>query len=212
MIAKLYYNSILMKYDVIVVGGGASGLSCILTLVSSRSRGWAWAENRKYALFDTNGSDLYKAYLKNVPGVEPMTGSQLIEFIKKQIQEWGGAEFFQEKVSRIERTEDGWKLFTEPGKEYEASFVVLATGFHSFDIEVKGADIQVVENPRSPKPGRIMIKHVDFEVAPNLFVTGTLAGLSSHFTSCAGSGVEVAAEILSRMAGKRIVIHDVPQE
>jgi uncharacterized FAD-dependent dehydrogenase len=47
---------------------------------------------------------------------------------------------------------------------------------------------------------------------PNLFVVGTLAGLSSHFTSCAGSGVEVAIEILSRMAGKRIVIHDVPQD
>ena len=42
----------MMKYDVVIVGGGASGLSCALTLVSARGRGWQWAEGRKYLLFD----------------------------------------------------------------------------------------------------------------------------------------------------------------
>jgi thioredoxin reductase len=197
-------------YDVIIVGGGASGLACALTLASSRGRGWSWAEGRTYLVLDTGESDLHKAYLKNVPGVQPMTGTQLLEVIREQIRDWGGVEFSNEKVVEIKKDGEVYKVYTETGKEYSAKYVVLAGGFKEFSI--KGLELEVVENPKSPKPGRVMIKHKDFEAMPNLFVVGTLAGLSSHFTSCAGSGVEVAIEILSRMAGKRIVIHDAPQD
>jgi len=200
----------LAMYDVIIVGGGASGLACALTLASSRGRGWSWAEGRTYLVFDTGESDLHKAYLKNVPGVQPMTGTQLLEVIREQIKDWGGVEFSNEKVVEIKKDGEVYKVYTEAGKEYSAKYVVLAGGFKEFSI--KGLELEVVENPKSPKLGRVMIKHKDFEAMPNLFVVGTLAGLSSHFTSCAGSGVEVAIEILSRMAGKRIVIHDVPQD
>ncbi|WP_448588364.1 FAD-dependent oxidoreductase [Thermocrinis sp.] len=196
-------------HDVIIVGGGASGLACALTLASAKGRSWDWAENRSYLVFDVGDSDLNKAYLRNVPGVMPISGKELLDAIQKQIDDWGGVDILKEKVVEIRKEEDHYKVITEKG-EYEAKYVVLACGFKSFDI--KGLELELVENPKSPKPGRVMIKHRDYEVMPNLFVAGTLAGLSSHFTSCAGSGVEVAIEILSRMAGKRIVIHDVPQD
>jgi len=186
-------------------------LACALTLVSARGRDWSWAENRKYLVFDTAESDLNKAYLKNVPGLQPLSGKELLRIIRKQIEDWGGVEFSQERVIKINREEDGnYKVITESGAQYSSTYLVLACGFKEFSIE--GLGLEVIENPKSPKPGRVMIKHRDYEVLPNLFVVGTLAGLSSHFTSCAGSGVEVAVEILSRMAGKRIVIHDVPQD
>ncbi len=199
-----------MRYDVAIVGGGASGLSCALTLVSARGRGWQWAEGRRYIVFDTDNSDLKKALLRNVPGLDNVLGTDLLQKIREQIDQWGGVDFLQEEVKSIWKKEEGFELQTTSGKSFTADYVVLAGGFHSFNIE--GLQVEVVENPKSPKPGRVMIKHKDFEVDKNLFVAGTLAGLSSHFTSCAGSGVEVAIEILSRFAGKRIVIHDVPQK
>lgn len=206
----LLYNNTLMRYDVAIVGGGASGLSCALTLVSARGRGWQWAEGRRYIVFDTDNSDLKKALLRNVPGLDNVLGTDLLQKIREQIDQWGGVDFLQEEVKSIRKKEEGFELQTTSGKSFTADYVVLAGGFHSFNIE--GLQVEVVENPKSPKPGRVMIKHKDFEVDKNLFVAGTLAGLSSHFTSCAGSGVEVAIEILSRFAGKRIVIHDVPEK
>lgn len=204
------YNNKLMKYDVIIVGGGASGLACALTLASARGRGWQWAEGRRYLLFDLKDSDLRKAFLKNVPGLDPTAGTELLEKIRKQIKDWGGVDMLEEEVVRVERAEDVFEVESYSGKVFTSDYVVLASGFHSFNI--KGLQVEVVDNPKSPKPGRVMIKHKDYEVDKNLFVVGTLAGLSSHFTSCAGSGVEVAIEILSRFAGKRIVIHDIPEE
>lgn len=68
-----------------------------------KGRGWSWAEGRTYLVFDTGESDLHKAYLKNVPGVQPMTGTQLLEVIRKQIKDWGGVEFSNEKVVEIKK-------------------------------------------------------------------------------------------------------------
>ena len=200
----------MMKYDVVIVGGGACGLSCALTLVSARGRGWQWAEGRKYLLFDLKGSDLNKAFLRNVPGLDPIAGTDLLEKIKEQIKGWGGVDMLEEEVVRVEKKGDVFEVESSYGKVFIADYVVLAGGFHNFNI--RGLQVEVMDNPKSPKPGRVVIKHKDYEVDKNLFVVGTLAGLSSHFTSCAGSGVEVAVEILSRFAGKRIVIHDVPEQ
>ena len=201
-----------MRYDVVIVGGGASGLSCALTLASSRGRGWEWAENRKYLVIDTGRSDMNRALFNNVPGVpKGTTGRELIDTIKNQIESYGGVDFLEEEVTKVEGETGNFKIFTKGGKEIEGGIVVLASGFHGFDIECEG--VKVVDNPRSPKPGRVMIEHdEDFRVKEDLYVAGLLAGGSSMFTVAAGIGVQVAINILSSWAGKPVVIHDVPQK
>jgi len=201
-----------MDYDVVIVGGGASGLSCALTLVSSRGRGWEWAEGRRYLVLDTGRSDMNRAMFNNVPGIERgTTGKELLERMKEQIKGFGGCDFKEERVKRIEGIEGGYRVLTEAGKGYTCEQVVLASGFHRFEIEVEG--VEVVENPYSPKPGRVMVKHDgNFRVKEGLWVCGLLAGAVSMFTAAAGTGVQVAINILSQWAGKRIVIHDVPPE
>ncbi len=201
-----------LKYDVIIVGGGASGLSCALTLASAKGRGWDWAENRRYIVFDTGRSDMNRAMFNNVPGIPRGTlGTELLEKIKEQIKSYGGVDFKEEKVVKIEGEKGNFKVYTENGNVYEGDYVVLASGFHRFEIECEG--VEVVDNPKSPKPGRVMIKHDgDYKVREGLYVAGLLAGVSSMFTAAAGSGVQVAINILSEWAGKPVVIHDVPPE
>ena len=161
-------------------------------------------------------SSILHAILGLLPEGTRLTGSirfkgrELLGKIKEQIKGWGGVDMLEEEVVRVEKKGDVFEVESSYGKVFIADYVVLAGGFHNFNI--RGLQVEVMDNPKSPKPGRVVIKHKDYEVDKNLFVVGTLAGLSSHFTSCAGSGVEVAVEILSRFAGKRIVIHDVPEQ
>ena len=201
-----------MRYDVIIIGGGASGLSCALTLASAQGRGWEWAENRRYLVLDTGRSDMNRALFKNVPGVPGGTlGKELIDRIKEQIKEFGGVDFVEERATKGEGSKGSFRVYTEGGKIYESEYVVLASGFHRFDIECEG--VKVVDNPKSPKPGRVMVEHDgDYKVREGLYVAGLLAGVSSMFTAAAGSGVQVAINILSEWAGKPVVIHDVPEE
>lgn len=202
-----------MRYDVVIVGGGPAGLSCALTLASSQGRNWEWAEGRKFLVIDEGNSDLNKAMLNNVPGIPIGTlGPDLLEKIRQQIKELNDSvEFKKGKVVKVEGEKGSFKVYTESGEVYEAEYVVLASGFHRFDIECEGAE--VVDNPKSPKPGRVMVKHDgDYKVREGLFVAGLLAGVSSMFTAAAGSGVQVAINILSEWAGKPIVIHDVPSK
>ncbi len=200
-----------MRYDVIIVGGGASGLSCALTLASAQGRGWDWAENKRYLVLDTGRSDMNRALFKNVPGIEQgLTGKEILERIKAQIKSYGGVDFMEEKVVKVEGSDGEFRVFTDSGKHFESDIVVLASGFHRFDIECEG--VELVDNPKSPKPGRVMVKHDgDYKVREGLYVAGLLAGASSMFTCAAGSGVQVAINILSRWAGRPVVIHDVPE-
>ncbi len=196
----------------IVIGGGASGLSCVLTLASAKGRGWEWAEGRRYLLLDTGRSDMNRALFRNVPGVPDGTsGKDLLRRLREQVESWGGVDIVQEKAVRVEGERGSFRVLTEKGREFQSEFVVLATGFHRFDIECEG--VEVVENARSPKPGRIMVKHDgDQKVRDGLFVAGLLAGVSSMFATAAGSGVQVAVDILSEWAGSPVVVHDVPPE
>jgi len=201
-----------MRYDVVIVGGGASGLSCALTLASARGRGWDWAESRRYLVLDTGRSDMNRALFNNVPGI-PLgtTGKELLERIREQIKAYGGVDFLDDRVIKVSGAKGSFRTITEGGREFESEYVVLASGFHRFEIECEG--VEVIDNPRSPKPGRVMLKHDgEYKVREGLYVAGLLAGGSSMFTVAAGIGVQVAIDILSEWAGKPVVIHDVPEE
>ena len=207
-----------MRYDIVIVGGGPSGLSCAITIGSAVEHEMEFAKDKKVLVIDNDNSDLKSAKLNNVPGIKRGTlGKELLEEIKNQAREYPCIEIIEDTVKRISKN-GNFHIETSSGKSFEADIVVLATGFKAFDIE--GIELDVVENPLSPKPGRVMVKtNEKYEAidrsgksVENLYVAGLLAGFSSMFSCAAGSGVQVGINILNKYAGKPIVIHDVPDK
>ncbi len=207
-----------MRYDILIVGGGASGLSCAITLGSAVEHEMEFAKDKKVLVIDNGNSDLKSAKLNNVPGIKRGTlGKELLEEMKSQAKEYPCIEIIEDTVKKISKNGD-FLIETSSGKYFEASVVVLASGFKAFDIE--GIKLSVVENPLSPKPGRVMVKtNEKYEAldengnsVENLYVAGLLAGFSSMFACAAGSGVQVGINILNKYAGKPIVIHDVSEK
>lgn len=198
------------KYDVIIVGGGPAGLGCALTLASAKGH-FERGENRKYLVIDNDSSDLLKAKLNNVPGIAPGSiGRDVIKNLKEQAKMYGNVEIINGRVIKVEGEYKNFKVITEDGKEFYSDFVVFATGFHEFNIECEG--VEVIENGKSPRPGKVQLKvDHDYKIRDGLYAAGLIAGVSTMFTSAAGSGVQVACNIQAIMAGKNVVVHDVPE-
>lgn len=195
------------RYDVVIAGGGVAGLSCALTLSSSKGKG-QWAEGRRFLVIDSGKSDLLKAMLNNVPGIPAgTTGKKALEDLAAQALAFGNVEIVKGSVKKVEGARPAFIVHTEDGSAYESEIVVLATGFHSFDADVAG--VRVVPHANSPKEGRVMIVvNPDSTVRDGLYVAGILAGVSTMYATAAGSGTQVACTILSGWAGKKTVVHD----
>ena len=58
-----------MRYDVVIIGAGAAGFACALTLGSANDK-FDWAKDKKYIILDDNKSDLNVGKYFNVAGVE----------------------------------------------------------------------------------------------------------------------------------------------
>ncbi|ACO04045.1 MAG TPA: NAD(P)/FAD-dependent oxidoreductase [Persephonella sp.] len=196
-------------YDVIIIGGGPAGLTTALTLASAEGK-FPFVEGKRYLVIYDQYSDLDKALLNNVPGIEKGTyGRDLLKKIRDQVSEYGSVDLVQDRVVKAEGEKGDFRVYTESGKGFRSDILVIATGFHRFDIE--GLDINVVPHTRSPRPNKIMIENNDNLVRDGLYVAGLVAGEPTMFVSAAGSGAKVACDILSLWAGKTVVVHDVPE-
>lgn len=193
--------------DVLIIGGGAGGLSCAITIASAETK--KWFEGRRIVVVDDGTSDLKKARLFNAPGVAPGTlGSELLDIMEEQLQQYESATILRGTVQRAERLPGGRFIATlESGEEVVAHQLVLATGYKRWDVE--GLDHVPEPHPRIGKSNRIHLPHDGcFRIETDLHVAGLLAGGSSQFAIAAGIGAQVGIELLSQWAGRPTHVHD----
>jgi len=193
-------------YDVLIIGGGAAGYGCALTLASTEDK-FEWAKGRRYMMLDDGQSDILKARFYNLAGVEfGIGGDTLLQTMQKQLANYQSVQQLPLKVIKIEDNSEGFRVYCEDGSLYEATRVVLATGMHSFDIRVEG--VEIVPHEDVLKPHKIYLKHSDNIIRQGLYVAGLASGAKTMFAIANGDGVKVACQIFKEWTGKPMVAHD----
>lgn len=199
-----------MKYDLLIIGGGAAGMQCALVAGSAGQRPYA-KDKRIGIIMHQKSSHLQTALFNNVLGLKPgTTGKEILESGKEQLKSLYPQveQIEREKVTGIAGKEGHFTVTTNKGT-YTAIQVVVAVGYTDL-FNIKGLEDYIGPHPLSPESkNRIWLKNKDHLVFPGLWVAGTLAGGRSQFAIAAGSGAQVATDILTLWnEGIHSVVHD----
>ncbi|MFH4964704.1 NAD(P)-binding domain-containing protein [Gaetbulibacter sp. M235] len=197
-------------FNVLIIGGGAAGLSCALVLGSAKKI--TIAENKKIGIIThQKTSDLQNALFNNVLGLTPgTTGTSILNDGKKQLANLYPhvEQIDNEKVSEIIKVDNKFQVKTNKNS-YNADIVIIAVGYTNL-MTIKGLETYIEAHPRAAKEkNRIWLKNTDHLIEDGLYVAGTLAGWRSQFAIASGSGAQVATDILTLWnGGKHIKVHD----
>lgn len=199
-----------MNFDVLIIGGGAAGMSCALVLGSARNKTFA-AEKNIGILLHQRASHLQSAVLNNALGIPPGTqGSKILEEGPVHLAQLYPQvhQINKEKVKEITFPGSGF-IVTTNKNSYRTAIVVIAVGYTDL-VKIKGLEEYIIPHQKSPaEKNRIQLKNDDHLVNPGLYVAGTLAGHRSQYAIACGSGAAVATDILTLWNnGVHTKVHD----
>jgi len=197
-------------FDVLIIGGGVSGMSCALVLGSAEHKAFA-QDKRIGILTHQKASSLQDALFNNAYGIPTgKLGSELLTESVSQLHDLYPhvIQIPNEKVMKIEGNAGNFSITTNKSS-YHSKIVVIGIGAgNPFTIE--GLEEFVMPHQKViPEKNRIQLKNEDHKVTEGIYVTGTLAGWRSQLTIAAGSGAAVATDILTLWNnGIHVQIHD----
>ncbi len=185
-------------FDVLIIGGGVSGMSCALLFGSAKNK--PFASDKKIGVFThQKSSALQEAIFYNAYGITPgKLGSELLIESKTHLSKLYPhiIQIPDEKVIRIEGEFPEFRVISNKNTYYTKTIIVGIGSANTFDI--KGLMEFVEPHQKAlPEKQRIQLRNTDHKVADGIYVIGTLAGCRSQLTIAAGSGASVATDILS---------------
>ena len=185
-------------YDVLIIGGGVSGVSCALVLGSANKKPFA-ADKKIGIITHQKASNLQEALFNNAYGIPAGTlGADLLTQSVAQLKEQYPHvdQIENEKVLKIEGQAGNFTVVTNK-KSYLTKLVVVAiNSSQTFGIE--GLMQYVIPHKKAiPEKNRIQLINNDHLVTDGIYVAGTLAGWRSQLAIAAGSGASVATDILT---------------
>ena len=185
-------------FDLLIIGGGAAGVSCALVLGSAKKRVFV-ADKNIAIISHQKASALQDAVLNNAYGMPLYTlGSETLTNGLQQLQDAYPhiTQIPKEKVSSISGEYPLFTVTTNKGVYQTKSVVITVGNSNSFNIE--GLQNYVVPHMKTvPEKNRVQLINDDHLVADGIYVAGTLAGWRSQVAIAAGSGAAVATDILT---------------
>ena len=189
-------------FDVLIIGGGVSGISCAMVLGSAKNK--TFATDKKIGVFThQKTSSLQEALFNNAYGIVPgKLGSEILTESIAHLSETYPhiSQIPEEKVLKIENNYPEFTVVTNKNT-YKTHNIVIGIGSaNTFAIE---GLMQFVEPHKKalPEKQRIQLKNTDHKVADGIYVIGTLAGWRSQLAIAAGSGAAVATDLLTLWNG-----------
>lgn len=184
--------------DVLIIGGGVSGMSCALILGSAHKKAFV-ADKKIGIITHQKTSSLQEAIFYNAYGIAPgKLGSELLSESIQHLEESYPhvTQINNEKVLKVSGEYQNYTVVTNK-TSYHTKMIVVAIGYsNTFDIDGLNQYIEPHQKALVEKQ-RIQLKNVDHKVAEGIYVVGTLAGWRSQLTIAAGSGAAVATDILT---------------
>lgn len=197
-------------FDVLIIGGGVSSMSCALILGSAHNKPFV-ADKKIGILTHQKASSLQDALFNNAYGIPPgKLGSELLTESTQHLKDMYPQiqQIPDEKVMKIEGSYPAFTVITNKNS-YTTKIVVLGVGAsNSFQIE--GLIQYVVPHAKMPTvKQRIQLTNTDHKVAEGIYAIGTLAGWRSQLSIAAGSGASVGTDILTLWNdGNHTAAHD----
>jgi thioredoxin reductase (NADPH) len=180
---------------VAVIGGGAAGLTAAHFL----ARAGVAVE-----VFDQDRSILKRALLKNLPGAAELEGRELLASLRHKLTELG-VPTSTTKVDDVQPSDGGF-VVVAGDDAISSRYVVLATGQGT--LKLASLEVATVDARQPFVKVNVVTDHWGATSVPGVWAAGVVAGWPSQATVCAGSGANVAIEIVSTLKGEFWVDHD----
>ena len=197
-------------FDALIIGGGVAGMQCALVLGSGLKKPYA-ANKKVGVILHQRSSHLQNALFNNVLGLPSGTlGIDVLTAGKKQLTKNypNVSQIEGEKVISI-AIKNGFNIVKTTKNEYKAQVIVFALNYAKpFLIKGLEAYLEPHQKAKASKD-RIQLRNENYLVTEGVYVCGTLSGCRSQFAIAAGSGANVATDILTLWNnGEHSQVHD----
>ena len=120
-------------HDIIIVGGGPAGLTAAI---------YALRAGKTVLVIEKGGFGGQIAFspkVENIPGTKVISGAEFADKLTDQAMALG-ADVELEKVIKVEKTAEGFTVYTEEGSEFHGKAVILAVGVKHRTLGLPGED------------------------------------------------------------------------
>lgn len=198
------------QFDVLIIGGGVSGISCALVLGSAKNK--PFASEKKIGIFThQKSSALQEAVFNNAYGITPgKLGAELLQESKTHLTSMYPhvVQISDEKVLKIEGEYPNFTVISNKNSYSTQTIIVGIGSANTFNIEGLTQFVEPHQKALAEKK-RIQLQNTDHKVIEGIYVIGTLAGCRSQLTIAAGSGAAVATDLLTLWnEGVPVQVHD----
>lgn len=197
-------------FDVLIIGGGVSGVSAALIFGSAKEKSFM-VDKKIGIIAHQKSSSLQKAVFNNAYGI--YAGKLGIELLDESLAHLSNSyphiiQIEDEKVMNISGELGNFTITTNKNS-YQSKVVMIGIGAgNPFTIE--GLENYVIPHKKAaPEKNRIQLANNDHFVTEGIYAIGTLAGHRSQLVIAAGSGASAATDILTLWNdGKPVQVHD----